>query len=133
VLPMLQQAGVTIIAGTDAGFLNAFNYPGIGLHQELQLFVREGLTPPQALAAATRAGPAWFGQMDRYGSVEAGKAADLVLLDANPLQDISATESINTVVLRGKVHDRAALDAMLQQVRSKVKAWDAAQGGARVD
>lgn len=133
VLPMLQQAGVTIIAGTDAGFLNSFNYPGIGLHQELQLFVREGLTPAQALSAATRAGPAWFGQMDRYGSVEVGKAADLVLLDANPLQDIGATEAINTVVLRGKVHDRAALDAMLQQVRSQVAAWNAAQGEPRAD
>ena len=127
VLPMLQQAGVTIIAGTDAGFLNSFNYPGIGLHQELQLFVAEGLTAPQALSAATRAGPAWFGQMARYGSVEAGKAADMVLLDANPLQDIKATEAINTVVLRGQVHDRAALDAMLQQVRDQVNAWDSRQ------
>jgi len=125
VLPMLQQAGVTIIAGTDAGFLNSFNFPGIGLHQEMQLFVREGLTAPQALAAATRAGPAWFGTLDRYGAVEAGKAADLVLLDANPLQDIRATERINTVIVRGTVLDRAALDALLQQVRGQVQQWNA--------
>jgi len=125
VLPMLQEAGVTIIAGTDAGFLNSFNFPGIGLHQELQLFVREGLTAPQALAAATRAGPAWFGTLDRYGAVAAGKAADLVLLDANPLQDIQATERVNTVIVRGAVHDRAALDALLQQVRGKVSQWNA--------
>ncbi|MGN6154918.1 MAG: amidohydrolase family protein [Sphingomicrobium sp.] len=125
VLPMLQAAGVTIMAGTDAGFLNSFNYPGIALHQELALFVQKGLTPAQALAAATRAGPAWFGKLDRYGSIGAGKAADLVLLERNPLEDINATRAINTVVLRGTVYDRAALDKMLADTRAKVAAWDA--------
>lgn len=126
VLPMLQQAGVTLMAGTDAGFLNAFNYPGIGLHEELSLFVKEGLTPAQALSAATRAGPAWFGMLDRYGGVAVGKAADLVLLTRNPLEDINATRAIDTVVLRGHVYDRKALDALLAQTRAKVAAWKAA-------
>ncbi|WOF42388.1 amidohydrolase family protein [Sphingopyxis indica] len=126
VLPMLQKAGVTIMAGTDAGFLNSFNYPGIALHQELAIFVDKGLTPAEALASATRAGPAWFGKLDRYGAVEAGKAADLVLLDRNPLEDIGATRAIRAVVLRGAVYDRAALDKMLADTRSKVAAWDAA-------
>jgi imidazolonepropionase-like amidohydrolase len=85
VLPMLQEAGVTIMAGTDAGVLNSFNYPGIGLHDELTLFVKQGLTPAQALSAAIRAGPTWFGKLDRYGAVSKGKAADLVLLSGNPL------------------------------------------------
>src|SRR6185436_12749579 len=87
VMPMLQEAGVTIMAGTDAGFLNSFNYPGVGLHDELALYVERGLTPAQALSAATRAGPAWFDKLDRYGSPVKGKAADLVLLDRNPLED----------------------------------------------
>jgi imidazolonepropionase-like amidohydrolase len=126
VLPMLQQAGVTIMAGTDAGFLNSYNYPGIGLHDELSLFVKEGMTPAQALSAATRAGPAWFGTLDRYGGIAEGRAADLVLLDANPLQDIQATRAINTVVMRGQVYDRKALDALLAQTRAKVAAWQAA-------
>ncbi|AGH49694.1 exported amidohydrolase family protein [Sphingomonas sp. MM-1] len=126
-LPMLRDAGVTIIAGTDAGFLNSFNYPGIGLHDELSLFVAKGLTPADALSAATRAGPAWFGRLDRYGSVTPGKAADLVLLDANPLQDIAATRAIETVILRGEVHDRADLDRMLAEARAKVAAWNAAE------
>lgn len=125
VLPMLEAAGVTIMAGTDAGFLNSFNYPGIGLHDELALFVDKGLTPAQALVSATRAGPDWFGKLDRYGSVDRGKAADLVLLDRNPLEDIAATRSIHTVILRGAVHDRAALDAMLADTRAKVAAWNA--------
>ena len=125
VLPMLQAAGVTIMAGTDAGFLNSFNYPGIALHEELALFVEKGLTPAQALASATRAGPAWFGKIDRYGSIETGKAADLVLLDRNPLEDIGATRAIHAVVLRGSVYDRAALDKMLAETRAKVATWDA--------
>jgi imidazolonepropionase-like amidohydrolase len=125
VLPMLQRAGVTIMAGTDAGFLNSFDYPGIGLHDELSMFVEQGLTPAQALSAATRAGPQWFGRSGRYGAVAEGKAADLVLLDRNPLQDIAATRSIHTVILRGHVYDRAALDAMLRDTRSKVAAWNA--------
>lgn len=125
VLPMLQAAGVTIMAGTDAGFLNSFNYPGIGLHDELALFVEKGLTPAQALVSATRAGPAWFGKLDRYGSIDRGKAADLVLLDRNPLEDIAATRAIHAVILRGTVHDRAALDRMLAETRAKVAAWNA--------
>lgn len=130
VLPLLEKAGVTVIAGTDAGFLNSFNYPGIGLHDELSLFVGEGLTPAQALSAATRAGPAWFGQLDCYGAVEPGKAADLVLLDGNPLKDIAATRAIRAVVMNGKLYDRAALDGVLAETRSKVAAWNAA-GTAR--
>lgn len=126
VLPMLQQAGVTIMAGTDAGFLNSFDYPGIGLHDELTVFVQNGLTPAQALSSATRAGPAWFGRLDRYGAVSTGKAADLVLLDRNPLQDINATRAIDTVILRGHVYDRKALDGMLERARKQVAAWNAA-------
>jgi len=125
VLPMLQKAGVTIMAGTDAGFLNSFNYPGIGLHDELSLFVGKGMTPAQALASATRAGPAWFGKLDRFGAVAKGKAADLVLLERNPLRDIGATRSIDTVILGGRVYDRKALDGMLDETRKKVADWNA--------
>lgn len=125
VLPLLQQAGVTIMAGTDAGFLNSYNYPGIGLHEELALYVKEGLTPAQALASATRAGPAWFDRLDRYGDIAPGKAADLVLLDRNPLEDVAATRAIRAVVLRGAVHDRADLDRMLAETKRQVADWNA--------
>ena len=124
VMPMLEKAGVTIMAGTDAGYLNSFDYPGIGLHQELALYVENGLTPAEALAAATLAGPKWFGVLDRHGSIEVGKQADLVLLDANPLVDIRATSAINTVVLRGSIVDRSAIDRLLADTRAKVALWN---------
>ncbi|NIJ39370.1 imidazolonepropionase-like amidohydrolase [Sphingopyxis panaciterrae] len=125
ILPMLVEAGVPIIAGTDAGFLNSFNYPGFGLHDEIELYVQKGLTAAQALASATRAGPAWFGWLDRYGAIKPGMAADLVLLDRNPLDDIAATRAIDTVIVRGEVQDRGALDEMLADTRAKVAAWNA--------
>ncbi|RPH48575.1 MAG: amidohydrolase, partial [Lysobacterales bacterium] len=120
ILPLLQQAGVRILAGTDAGFLNSYNYPGVGLHQELSLFVRAGLTPLQALQAATINGAEFMGRVATHGSVAAGKAADLVLLDANPLDNIEATQRIDAVVLRGDFYSRAELDAMLDDVEARV-------------
>lgn len=126
ILPLLQQSGVNILAGTDAGFLNSFNYPGVGLHDEMQRFVENGLTPLQTLRAATINGARFLGHEQEHGSLEPGKAADIVLLDADPLRGIAATRRIDTFVLRGKVHDRKALDAMLAQVREEVAAQRAA-------
>jgi imidazolonepropionase-like amidohydrolase len=117
---MLQSAGVTILAGTDAGFLNSFDYPGVGLHDELQLMVRSGLTPLQALRAATINGARFLGREARHGTVARGKAADLVLLDRNPVTDIAATRAIHAVVMRGRLHDRAALDEMLRATAEAV-------------
>ncbi|MCC7125136.1 MAG: amidohydrolase family protein [Acidobacteria bacterium] len=118
-VPLLQQAGVTLLAGTDAGFLNSFNYPGIGLHDELALLAKSGLTPQQALAASVINGPAFLRVADGYGAVAAGKTADLVILDRNPLDDIWATRGIRAVVAQGRPFDRAALDAMLADVASR--------------
>ncbi len=119
-LPLLSQAGVSILAGTDAGFLNSFNYPGIALHDELGIFVKYGLTPLQALQSAVIAGPRFLGKLDRYGSVAENKAADLLVLDANPLEDISATRKIRLVVSRGVVSNRAQLDKMLADTKTWV-------------
>jgi len=119
VLPMLVEGGIPILAGTDAGYLNSFNYPGQGLHDELQRYVEAGLTPQQALISATMTGPAFLGHSARYGAVAPGKAADLLILDANPLQSIAATRAIRSVVLRGTLLDRGALDALLAQAKAK--------------
>lgn len=121
-LPMLQAAGVLILAGTDAGFLNSFDYPGVGLHDELQLMVQAGLTPLQALRGATINGAIFLGRSSRHGTVTAGKAADLVLLDRNPLLDISATRGIHAVVQRGRYLSSAALGSMLTETAALVRA-----------
>ncbi|MEW5684351.1 MAG: amidohydrolase family protein [Pseudomonadota bacterium] len=119
-LPLLRDSGMTIIAGTDAGFLNSFNYPGVGLHDELGIFVAHGLTPLQALQAATLAGPKYFGTSARYGAVAKGKASDILILDGNPVQDIAATRTVRGVVLRGWYFDRVELDGMLAAAKAKV-------------
>lgn len=121
-VPLLRQAGVTLLAGTDAGFLNSFNYPGLGLHDELEILVRYGLTPQQALAASVVNGPAFLGRAAEFGALEAGKAADVLLLDRNPLEDIRATRAIHGVVLHGRYRDRAALDTMLDTARRQAAA-----------
>jgi imidazolonepropionase-like amidohydrolase len=119
-LPLLQQSGVLILAGTDAGFLNSYDYPGIGLHDELGLLVRAGLTPLQALQASTINGARWLGRESRHGVLAPGFASDLVILDGNPIVDVSATRRIYGVVTRGRYLDRAKLDAMLDRVARDV-------------
>jgi imidazolonepropionase-like amidohydrolase len=118
VLPMLVQAGIPILAGTDAGYLNSFNYPSEGLHEELERYVEAGLTPQQALASATITGPAFLGHSDRYGAIERGKAADILILDADPLRDVRATRSIRAVIVKGRLLDRPALDALLTAAKA---------------
>lgn len=107
-------AGVPVVAGTDA--LNPGCVPGFSLHEELGELVKAGLTNEEALAAATRIPAAWLGVLDDRGTVEVGKRADLVLLDADPLSDIANTRKIAGVMLSGRWLDRKTLDAMLADV-----------------
>ena len=108
-----------LLAGTDSGFLNSFNYPGIGLHEELALFVGKGLTPLQALQASVINGPRFLGHADRYGAIAPGKAADILILEKNPLLDIAATRSIGGVVLKGQYFERKALDEMFKTIAER--------------
>jgi imidazolonepropionase-like amidohydrolase len=111
----MHAAGVRLMAGSDAAVLNIF--PGASLHEEVRLFVDLiGMTPAEALASATREPAEWLGLADSVGTVETGKVADLVLLDANPLDDIANTRRIAVVLLRGRLFDRAALDTLLATV-----------------
>lgn len=109
----MQKAGVPILAGTDTG--NPYCFPGFSLHEELALLVITGLTPLEALRAATLNPAKFFGLDQTLGTVEQGKIADLVLLDANPLLDIRNTQRINAVVSNGRLFDRKALDKMLAE------------------
>ena len=112
----MHRAGVQILAGTDTAGL--YEYPGFSLHDELGLFVKAGLTPMEALQAATRDPARYFGRLDSLGTVEKGKIADLVLLEANPLEDISNTKKIAAVVLGGKLLLKSKLEEMLAAVEA---------------
>lgn len=102
--------GVPLLVGTDTPVPGAI--PGVSVHDELAIFVELGLSPHEALAAATRNAAAYLGSGD-FGTVEVGRRADLLLLTADPLADIAHTRAIDGVMARGRWYDRAALDAIL--------------------
>lgn len=108
----MQRSGVKMLVGTDDSFF------GTSLHEELVEFEKAGLTPMEVLQIATRNAAAFYGTLDSMGTVEAGKAADLVLLDGNPLESIEHTQQISAVVVNGRLLDRQALDRLLAQVES---------------
>jgi imidazolonepropionase-like amidohydrolase len=116
----LHHAGVPFMAGTDTA-AGVYIMPGFSLHDELANFVEAGLTPMESLQTAT-SNPARFLEMEAsFGSVESGKIADLVLLSANPLEDIRNTRKISIVVANGRLFDRAALDQILMHVEAAAK------------
>lgn len=118
---LAHQAGVAFLVGTDLGSPVGL-YPGASLHEELALLVRDGgLTPAEALRAATMAPAKFFGIGAESGVVAAGMVADLVLLDANPLADIANTRRIRAVMIGGRLFDRAALDATLANVARQAR------------
>jgi hypothetical protein len=113
----MNRAGVDIIAGTDV--LNPYCFPGFSLPDELELYVKAGMSPMDALRTAT-ANPARFlGREKDLGTVESGKLADLVLLDANPLDDINNVRKISALIYDGAYFDRAALDGMLANIERR--------------
>lgn len=114
----MHRAGVPLLAGTDTSALNPV-LAGFGLHDELALLVECGLTPMEALQAATLNPARYFGLENEFGTIEEGKAADLVLLDANPLRDIHNTQKVRAVVMRGKFFSRSDLDTMLTRASAQ--------------
>ncbi len=119
-LPMIQKSGMKIIAGTDAGYLNTYDYPGLAIHLELQKFVEYGLTPREALIASVINGPGYFGLEKEYGAVKVGKSANLLLLNSNPLESIESTLDINGVIKDGVYYSRSTLDQMLAEIKKWV-------------
>lgn len=117
-IPLIKKSGMLIIAGTDAGFLNSYIYPGFALHEELEIYQKAGLTPLEALQTSVINGPKYFGLSDKYGSVTEGKIADLLILNSNPIKDIKATRDIYQLIKKTKVYDKAQLDNMLQDVKN---------------
>ena len=112
----LHAAGVPFLAGTDTP-AGVDVTPGISLHLELQRFVAAGFTPLEALQTATINPARFLGKLADYGTVQAGRVADLVILRANPLDDITNTRTIAGVVADGKYWSQADIDALRQRLK----------------
>ena len=111
------EAGIPVLAGTDAPVPGLV--PGFAMHDELEALVRAGMTNYQALDAATRLPSEWLGVIAERGTVEVGKRADLLLLDANPLADIGNTRKISAVILGGRYLPRTMLDERMRMLMQK--------------
>jgi len=109
-------AGVTMVAGTDGGFLAPYILAGFCTHDELDLMVRIGLTPMQAILSATRDAARTVGLQNVSGTVTPGKFADLLIVDANPLTNIRNTQRIHAIVANGRLITRAERERMLAEV-----------------
>jgi hypothetical protein len=118
----MYRAGVPLLAGSDAGSEGIF--AGFGLHEELEVLVSIGLTEAEALRTATLEPARYLEAMDTQGTVDVGKVADLVLLSANPLEDIANVGKIEAVVSRGRLFDRETLDEVLENVARAAATMD---------
>lgn len=122
------RAGVRVLAGTDTII------GGFKIHDELEHLVRAGLTPAEALRAATLDAAEAAGRQQEAGAIEPGKRADLVLLRANPLENIANTRSIEAVLFGGRHYDRTLLDSLLAFTRRQARTpanWAKAFMGVR--
>jgi len=121
VVNAMHRAGVQFLAGTDTP-PGVYIFPGFSLHEELQRFVAAGFTPMEALQTATLNPAKFLGREGELGTIEKGKLADLLLLDANPLDDIRNTQKIAGVVANGRYFSRADLDKLLAGVEREAGA-----------
>ena len=117
IVKAMHAAGVPLLVGTDTP--NPYTYPGFSLHDELELLVSAGLSPAEALQTATLRAAQFLGVEHDFGSVQEGKVANLVLLDANPLEDIGNVRKIQAVILRGNFLDRQKLDQLLEYEKKR--------------
>ncbi len=115
----LNKAGVKILMGTDAP--QQFTVPGFSLHREMQWMAKAGMSPYDVLKTGTVNAGEYFAKQDSFGTVEPGRRADLLLLEANPLENIANTSKISGVMVRGKWYARTDLDAGLNAIQAKLQ------------
>jgi imidazolonepropionase-like amidohydrolase len=111
---------VPLLVGSDS--LDPFVFPGDSFHHELAELVRAGFTSMDAIQAATHGAAVFLGREKESGTVETGHAADLVMLNANPVENIANTRKVWAVIRNGGYYDRAALDTLLAHAREAAAA-----------
>jgi imidazolonepropionase-like amidohydrolase len=109
----MSDMGVPMLAGSDSGAYNSYTYPGISLHQELETMVAVGIAPLKALQYSAYNGSKFLKQEADYGSLSEGKVADIVVLDGNPLDDISQTKNIDFVIKGSQILTKEDLQTLL--------------------
>jgi imidazolonepropionase-like amidohydrolase len=124
-VPALNDSGGLLMSGTDASL--AVLVPGFSLHDELETMVDVGLTPYDVLKTSTYNPALYLGELDEFGTVEEGKRADLLLLEANPLEEITNTRQIAGTMVRGRWYSRTDLDLMLEAVAKDYEAAETTQ------
>lgn len=110
----LNDAGVQLLAGSDSGAFNSYTYPGISLHKELQVMVENGVSPLDGLRTSAFNGAKFLNKTDDYGTVSKGKVSDLVILEANPLENIENSQKIFTVIKGTQVFSKNELQELLK-------------------
>jgi adenine deaminase len=126
----LSESGVLLMSGTDAPV--PLTVPGFSLHDELETMAEIGLPAYDVLRTSTHNPARYLGELDESGTVEEGKRADLVLLEANPLEDIAHTRQIAGVMVRGRYYARADLDVILDAVASDYEAERPTQTAVKI-
>jgi len=122
----LQRAGVRLMAGSESP--EWMLLPGFTLHRELESLVAAGLSPWEALATATRNPAEWRGDLDRVGTIEVGKRADLVLLGADPLEAIENTRAVEGVLIHGRWLGKRRLERLLDHAARKLSRAELVEG-----
>lgn len=112
----LHDGGAKLLLGTDA--LQLFTVPGFSVHREMALMAASGLSPYEILEAATRNAAEYVGDASEFGTIEVGKRADLLLLEANPLEDVSNVSRLAGVMVRGRWISEAEIQQRLEQIAS---------------
>ena len=111
----LNSAGVQLLAGSDSGAFNSYTYPGISLHMELQAMVENGISPLDALRTSSVNGAKFLNQTEDYAEISKGKISDLVILEANPLENIENTQMIYSVIKGSQLFSKSDLKELLNK------------------